>query len=166
MKKKIIRIGLIILALLLLWGGVWLAIEFNKNKIQINDIQSSLDLEHALKMRIQNDLLLTKGELNKTKQELDAIQKKLAASEAENSKLVSEKKALEARFHSLKELKKAIRQVKIEMRDERRQQSLAKRQLQKEVNVTNLIMGNRGLLCKDGKSTYKPTVKIEVHQAD
>ena len=106
MKKKIIRIGLIILVLLLGWGGVWLAIEFNKNKIQINDIQSSLDLEHALKMRIQNDLLLTKGELNKTKQELDAIQKKLAASEAENSKLLSEKKALEVRFHSLKELKR------------------------------------------------------------
>ena len=46
MKKKIIRTGLVILVLLLGWGGVWLAIEFNKNKIQINDLQGSLDLEH------------------------------------------------------------------------------------------------------------------------
>lgn len=173
MKKVMIRMGLIILLALLISGGIWLAMEFNNKNLEIKDMRAGLALERAIKSNLQRKLSFTQRELDKIREELDTTQKqlnevnsKLVASETNNAKLVSEKRTLEARLHSLKELKKAIRQVKIEMYNERQQQSLAKRQLRKEIDATKLLTGNRGLLCKDGKSTYKPIVKIEVHPGD
>jgi hypothetical protein len=85
---------------------------------------------------------------------------------ADNAELLSDKKGLEAKLHSLKELKKAIREVKIDMRSEKQEQLLAKKQMQKEIDNDELLRGNRGILLKDGKSTYRPVIRIEVRPAD
>jgi len=169
MKKAIIKIGLISLILLLISVSVWLAIEFNQKRLDIENLQAGLSLERSLKAAMQKELSSTKDELDKVKTELENTQKQLnevnkkfAVAEGNNAKLTEEKKALEARLHSLKELKQAIRQVKQEMWQERYQQLLAKKEMQKQIDAYKLAKGNRGFLLKDSKPTYKPTVKIEV----
>lgn len=169
MKKAIIRIGLIILILSLVSVSVWLAIELNNKRLQLNDMQAQMNLERTAKVSLQKEFFATKNELDKVKIELDNTQKqlndvnnKLAVTESNNAKLLDEKKALESKLHSLKELKEAIRGVKREMWQERYQQILAEKEIQKEIDTKKLAEGNRGFLLKEGKPTYKPVVRIEV----
>ncbi len=168
-KKTIIRIGLIILILLLISVSVWLAIKFNQKRLDIESLQAELKLEHVLKAAMQKEFSSTKDELDKVKTELDNTQKqlnevnsKLAASESNNAELIEEKKALEARLHSLKELRQAVGEIKQEMWQERYRQILVKKEMQKQIDAYKLAEGNRGFLLKDSKPTYKPAVKIEV----
>ena len=169
MKKTIIKIGSIILILLLVSVSVWLAIKFNQKRLEIENLQAGLKLEHVLKAVMQKELLSTKDELDKVKTELDnthkqlnAVNSKLAAAESNNAKLIEEKKALEARLHSLKALKQAIGQVKQEMWQERYEQILAKKEIQKQIDAKELAEGNMGFLLKDGKPTYRSRIRIEV----
>jgi len=169
MKKKIIRIGLIILILLLAGALIWLAVESNKKKLLIEDLQLEVRLERTLMRSMQNELFSTKDKLGKVKVELvntreylDKVNNKLAAARSANVKLSEEKNALEEKFHSLAELKGAIRNVKAQMRQERYEQVLAKREIQKEIDAKKLIDGNMGFVLKDGKPTYSSKVRIEV----
>ncbi|MBU1090826.1 MAG: hypothetical protein KKC42_03165 [Candidatus Omnitrophica bacterium] len=75
---------------------------------------------------------------------------------------VQEREKFEARFNSLKELKKAIRQVKIRIRQEKEEKARVEKERQKEIDALELALGNRGFLRKEGKTTYRPTIKIEV----
>jgi len=169
MKKAIVKIGLITLIVLLISVSGWLAIKVNQKRLDVENLKAQLSLERSLKEAIQKEFFSTKDELDKVKTELDNTQKqlnevnhKLAAAQSNNAKLIEEKKALEARLHSLRELKQAIGQVKQEMWQERYRQLLAKKEMQKEIDACKLAEGNRGFLLKDSKPTYKPTVKIEV----
>ncbi len=75
------------------------------------------------------------------------------------------------RLHSLSELKKAIREVKIEARQKKRgkiffwEPSVKKSKLERG-RAFSLSDGNRGYIVKDGAVTYKPRLKIEVKPAD
>ncbi|MFA4991404.1 MAG: hypothetical protein WC569_02370 [Candidatus Omnitrophota bacterium] len=72
--------------------------------------------------------------------------------------LAQEKASIEARLHSIVELKKAIREAKAEIYEK-------KVKAQKQLDARELANGNRGFLFKDGKSLYQPKVKIEVKPA-
>lgn len=77
--------------------------------------------------------------------------------------LEKEKEAIEAKLHSLAELRKSIHQVKIEMHQQRVQEYLARKERQKKIDAQRLANGNRGFLIKERISTFKPKVKIEVN---
>ena len=73
---------------------------------------------------------------------------------------------MEAKFNSLSELKKAIHQVKLEMRADRIRQHEERVKQQKELDKWKTAMGNRGFFTKDGQRFYKPKVNVEVRPAD
>lgn len=173
MKKKIIRVCLSVLAVSVVAAAAWLVMEFRNKSLEISDMQAQLSGEQAIKLHLAKTLLSTREEVDKLKLEVDSYQKqlaevnnKLAVSEANNAELLREKKALVAKLHSLTELKKAIKEVKIEMKQERRRQLLAEKETRKEIDVNKLSNGNKGFLAKDGKTTYKRTVKIEVRSVN
>ncbi|MCX5702192.1 MAG: hypothetical protein NTW64_04350 [Candidatus Omnitrophica bacterium] len=107
----------------------------------------------------QEELLKVKTELENTQNELNIVNEKLSGVEKENQALIGEKNRLEAKLHSLKELKEAIRQVKLEDYQQKVEQ-------QKEIDAQGLAGGNRGFLIKDGQSQYRPSIKIEVKPAN
>ena len=76
------------------------------------------------------------------------------------SEAQSENEALNAKLGSIKELKQAIREIKIKMRHARIKPKRPEEQEQEEV-----IQGNRGFLTKDGKSTFPVKIRIEVKPA-
>ncbi|MFH0855464.1 MAG: hypothetical protein V1869_02955 [Candidatus Omnitrophota bacterium] len=141
MKKTIIRIVIIFLVLLLAGVSVWLA-------IKLKDTRAKLDSERLLNVNLSQELLAAQEELDKTRIELDKVNIRLTESRRDNQKLLQEKAVLEARLHSLTELKEAIKQVK--------------REIWRKNNQQGLTEGNFGFLMKDGKSTHKPVAKIEV----
>jgi chromosome segregation ATPase len=68
----------------------------------------------------------------------------------------SENEGLKVRLGSLAELKKAIRELKIKMRE-------AIRESKKPQDI--IVEGNRGFIIKDGKSTFPFKIRIEVNPA-
>lgn len=76
--------------------------------------------------------------------------------------LENERQVTENRLHSLTELRKLVRRVKVEIHEQNIQRNLAKKQQQTETDAQKTLMGNRGFIIKNCKSTYKDTVRIEV----
>lgn len=111
---------------------------------------------------------------------LDFVNRKISALRHDNTALVSarhglerriavleeEKMVIEAKFHSLNELKKAIRQVKLEIRDDRIRQRGEWIKQQEEIEKWETARGNHGFLIKDGEYCYKPKVNVEVRPAN
>ncbi|HAZ10021.1 MAG: hypothetical protein A2047_04755 [Omnitrophica bacterium GWA2_41_15] len=143
--------------------------------------------EKKEKTWLQDELKTTKGELIKTDRglrtansKLSFVNKKILGLKGNNSRLVKEKqgleykiallqeekRAVETRFHSLSELKKAIRQVKLEMRDDRIEQREERIRQQREIDKWETALGNQGFFTKDGENYYKPKVKIDVRPAN
>ncbi|MBU1912566.1 MAG: hypothetical protein KKB22_03430 [Candidatus Omnitrophica bacterium] len=118
-------------------------------------------------------------DLRAANSKLDFVNKKMLGLRHGNHKLASEKQGLEykitllqeekrtmeARLHSLTELKKAIRQVKIDLRDDRISRRQEYIRQQKEIEKWETALGNRGFLTKDGEDYYKPKVNVEVRPA-
>jgi chromosome segregation ATPase len=118
----------------------------------------------------------TAQELTESHSQINALNEKITVLKGSNEQLnkekqgleqritnlEQEKQAIEAKFHSLTELKGAIRQVKIEMRQQKIQLELIRKEQQRELDAQELAMGNRGFIVKSGQSTYKPTIRIEV----
>lgn len=73
----------------------------------------------------------------------------------EKDKLSQENTTFKAKFNSIEELKKAIRELKIQMRNARWHSG-------QKAKSEIVIEGNRGYIIKGGKPTYTSTVKIEV----
>ncbi len=88
----------------------------------------------------------------KTKEEKVSLEEKIAQLEAQNA-------ALDGRLHSFPELKKAIKELKIQMRKSRIA-SAPQRKSRKEV-----IGGNSGYIIKDGIPTQRHQIIIEVKPA-
>jgi len=115
-------------------------------------------------------------ELTDYQNQINTLNQKITALEGNNAELSKEKQDLEqklvdlekekqlieARLHSLKGLKQAIRQVKIEMHEQKIKLYLARKAQQEELDAQELAMGNRGFLIKGAQSTYKPKIRIEV----
>lgn len=95
------------------------------------------------------------------REELTQLKEELNALEAENTQL-------ETRLHSIPELKKAIKEVKLQMRNLRVKPKAASRrpEIKKDGEYryfsAESIDGNSGFIVKDGIPTYKTRVKIEV----
>lgn len=108
-----------------------------------------------------------KGNIQALKEERENLESKIARLIEEQT--VSEKRflLLTEKFHSLKELKKAIRMAKIEKRQrakiERIQRRLVKIEMLKNLDEIALRQGNRGYLVKAGELTFKPTrIRVEL----
>ncbi len=99
-----------------------------------------------------------KDKLNKVDAELAAAQQKVAELNAEAQTLRDDNAAMKTRLSSIKELKKAIREIKIQMRQ-------TKVAVLKKADMDKLLDGNRGFLIRDGKSTYPSKIRIEVSPA-
>lgn len=92
------------------------------------------------------------------KEENTALQKAGESLKAQISKLARENKDFTARFHSVAELKKAIRELKLKMRR-------VKSEIKKKTFLISGSEGNRGFVVRDGKSTQPAQIKIEVKPA-
>ncbi len=154
-----------------------------ENKVKMDELVTQLISQKELnqqlakeKESLSQDLKIlsdqfkkAETELSSTKDTLSAIQTKINLLKKENIYLAQlkasfdekmeqarfEKESLEAKFNSVDELKKAIRDLKIRMREERRA-------LKKNNVISEEINGNRGYLTWRGQSTLKSKVKIEV----
>lgn len=71
------------------------------------------------------------------------------------TQLVQERDTLKVRLSSLPELKKAIRDLKVQMR-------LAVRQKRHQVEKGRFIVGNKGYVIREGKSTLPTKIIIQV----
>ncbi|MFZ5800164.1 MAG: hypothetical protein ACOY3D_02150 [Candidatus Omnitrophota bacterium] len=121
------------------------------------------------KEALELELKSAQAELTKVNEELSAVKEKAGNLEKSNLDLLAqrqeleervgaiakEKEVLEAKFNSLDELKKAIRDLKVKLREER----IAKlKQLQQQKEIA----GNRGYLIYRGQGTSAGKVRIEV----
>ncbi len=175
--KRSTKVWLIILAVVVIIFDVrmyfLLATKLINTEKDLETTMVRLSQEQNEKQQLQGELDITmqqlqkvKAELKGTRRQLKSVNGKLRGLERNNLLLLEEKENLEARLHSLKELKKAIREIKLERRQEKVQKTLVKKQQQKEIDAQKLAQGNCGYLIKDGQSLYPPKVKIEVSPAD
>lgn len=159
-------------------------LEFKDRVTEVNraldEVQGALAQERKEKEELHGKLRETQEKLVKTEESLQearnnlrSVTKKMtilgnnnlelkqAKNEIEKklSLLNQEKQAIEARLHSLSELKKATHEVKIEIRQK-------KIETFKENDSKKLAEGNRGFLVRDKKVYFKPKVNIEVRPAD
>ncbi len=117
----------------------------------------------------ENDILKLRTDLRTASDNLAELNSRLAVAMAENAEVSrelgqtkadaaasrQERDMLAARFNSIPELKKAIRDLK-------RKLSAARREIDTRIHEDRLIIGNGGYMIRDGKPTYPTRVKIEV----
>ena len=175
-KNKIILIISASVAFILLISGARFVMNMRK---QLMDMQIKFLDEKAKKEQLQVSLARKTQELQDASNELNTVKQKLNSSERNNAQLEKikqeldakiialedAKKTIEAKLHSLAELRKMMRQVKIEMHEQAVQRELLREKLQQEIDDQKLSNGNRGFVVKDSVSTYKPSIKIEVNPA-
>lgn len=96
------------------------------------------------------------SEFSLVKAENTALREQVQELELDISQAKSDKEQMKARLSSIKELKKAIKEL-------RQKASLAKRQVRQRIEIKEkIILGNNGFLVKDGKSSFGGSIKIEV----
>ena len=176
--KRRTKIGLIILAgSAVVFAVLAYFVLLNKLSITKEELRDSRTLVFQAikdKQRLRDDLKAAtdeleaaNGELDNTKRELGLVNLKLLTAEKDKRELMQERDKLEARLHSLEELKKAIKQVRMEAREKQARQTLVRKKLQEEADTLELKAGNQGFLVKDGRSLSRSkTVLIEVTPAD
>jgi chromosome segregation ATPase len=164
--KKSTKILLFILCVALVAFAVWfyclLAGQLVKNKQELAQSKGQIRQLEGELAATQEQLQQVRAELEGTLAALKEVNDKLARTQQDNLALLEEKDKLEAKLRSLQELKKAIKEVKIERRQQKKQEYLAKKETQKEIDVQKLAQGNRGFLIKGGQSTHQPRVTIDV----
>ncbi|MBN2097572.1 MAG: hypothetical protein JW714_03730 [Candidatus Omnitrophica bacterium] len=105
------------------------------------------------------------------KQEKDQLQAKMASLIEEKTILEKQVILLVERFHSVKELSKAIKIAKLEQRQqakiERLKKRIAKMELLQAMDRAALKQGNQGYLVKNFQSTLRPTrIRVELEPAN
>ena len=95
-------------------------------------------------------------EISDLKEMNEKIQKEKASLEDKLEQASEQNKQLVSRLRSISELKKVIKDLKLQIRKERVRQIIRK---------DFQVYGNRGFVTKDGTSTYKSKVQIEVNPA-
>ena len=137
----------------------WLKDELNTARTGLVRADRDLRAANSKLVFVNRKMLSLRDGNHKLTSEKQGLEYKIAL-------LQEEKRSMEARFHSLSELKKAIRQVKLEIRDDkisRRKEYIRQR---KEIEKWETALGNRGFLTKDGEDYYKPKVNVEVRPAN
>lgn len=141
-----------------------------KQKQENSTIKDSLRVSEDKLVKMEADFILAK----KTIDDLDTLVSSLKAEnlnlkdhsenlKAQLSQVSQEKDDLEAKFHSVEELKKAIRQIK--SKKEHLKTVKVKAESPRENNAPVTKQGNSGFLIKNNKSTYPAKVIIEVKPA-
>lgn len=164
------------------WQLITVRKDFNIAVTRIETIQNEIARERQEKEEYKLQAADLNSKLKTANEELKTARsrlKKLSALEADNAGLLQtrqqlakkiadleeEKRLINIKLHSLKELKKLVRQAKIEIRDEKIRKEMEREQIQKELDAQKTSMGNKGFLMQNGKSSYKPSVNIEVKPA-
>ncbi len=127
--------------------------------------QENIGLQATLKEN-EEKLVKLDTDLKSAQQTIEQLNSELAALKTEKTRLNSrlsevsqEKDDLNVRLNSVEELKKAIRELRSQMRK-------VKVQIKEKTRPTvDNSEGNRGFVIKDGKSTSSLKVKIEVKPA-
>jgi len=140
---------------------------------QEKDLKEQLSTENvALKQSLQaseDKLIKLSSDFVLVQKELEGLSSQLAALKEENFLLKEEKDSLnvqiaqvtqerdnfQTRLSSIAELKKAIRDLKRQMRK-------VNVEIKGKIGRYRVIGGNCGFLIKDGKTTYPARIKIEV----
>lgn len=131
-----------------------------KEKEELNKTISDLE-KH--KLEFKGELQALKGELEEERKRLEA---KISRLIDENTILESSYLVLKERFHSLQELKNAIRIAKIEEGKIRKVEKIKRRlaaiEMLKRLDEIALQHGNRGFIVEGGIPTFKPRTKVKV----
>jgi len=187
LKFTLLAIGIIVIFFIM-------GREIIEIRVRLKNTQDLLVQQKKEKIWLQEELKTSRGELADTNRnlrtcqgKLDFVNKKISVLRGSNAALSSsnaaliiarqgleykivtlqeEKRIVEARIHSLGELKKAIRQVKIEMKGDRIKQHKERIRQQEEMDKWETASGNRGFLIKDGEYFYKPKVNVNVRPAN
>jgi len=138
---------------------LWIVDELNAARIGLTRTGRDLRIANSKLAFVNRKILSLKDGNRELAAEKQGLEYKIVL-------LQEEKRTMEARFHSLSELKKAIRQVKIEIRDSRISQRQEHIRQQKEIDRWETALGNRGFLTKDGQEYYKPKANVEVRPAN
>lgn len=173
LKFTLLAIGIIVIFFIM-------GREIIETRAKLKKTQDLIVQQKKEKVWLQDELKTTRGELIDTSRDLrachgrlDFVNKKISSLKGSNAALIiarkgleyriaalqEEKRIVEAKFHSLSELKKAIRVVKLEIREEKIKQ-------QKEADKWETAGGNRGFFTKDGEDYYKPKVNVDVRPAN
>jgi chromosome segregation ATPase len=127
----------------------------------------SLEGQNVRVVVLQSELDELQTLLQDAEQEIARLQTEQSAVLAKNAELTeqfasvdAERQDLRARMSSLKELKVAIRTVKRELREQRRQVWLAKIEAQRAKDQQLLVSGNRGYVVHNGTSTFAASPKL------
>ncbi len=185
-NKDILIVFLICILLFSLWQFISINKELKLSQNKLQHIQTKIDQEKKEKeqYKLQADNLNLSLESANTQLEVANKQLTLAKTQLEKLDILeadkadlllvkqeleqkilnleNEKQVIEAKLHSLTELRKFVRQVKNEIHEQNIQQYLARKQQQKEFDEQEALIGNRGFITKGSKSTYKATIRIEV----
>lgn len=178
--KSSVKVWLIVLLVVLAvgvifvsWRYFWAVNKLVKTETELEQSRLQLFKELQEKQQLQNELKETRGqlheikiELENTKKELTLVNTRLLGVEKYSKELLQKKQRLEEKLHSLKELKGAIRQVKLDNQQQKVQQYLINKRHQEAIDAQKLAQGNRGFLIKDGRTLFKPKIKIEVKAAE
>jgi chromosome segregation ATPase len=127
--------------------------------------QEKLIVTEAKLSGIEEELIQAQKELADStfqafliKEESIALQKERADLRLQIIKLTRENEDFTTHFNSVAELKKAIQELKLKMRQ-------VKREIKKKAVLISDSEGNKGFVVRDGKSTQPAQVKIEVKPA-
>lgn len=166
-----------VLSLVFLISLAWVFLifdsEFSRVKNELRESQNQITLVEREKSSIREQLELTRSRLARATtglrlalEKIKSGNEKIAVLTKSLSALFNEKMRIEAKLHSLKDLKDAIRQVKLEIRQQKLHELAARKKLQQEIDAAKLALGNRGYIVKNGVSRYRTLVKIEVRPGD
>jgi len=140
--------------------------KLNQQLFQENSgLQNSLKLSTEKVNQLENDLTLTQRAVEELNSQATALQVENTKIKADNAGLQNnltsisqENENLKVKLSSITELKKAMGELKSQMRKVRHQ-------IQKKIDTEQIQEGNRGFVVKQGKSTFPAKVKIEVNPA-
>ncbi|MEK6732809.1 MAG: hypothetical protein AABY55_04205 [Candidatus Omnitrophota bacterium] len=161
--------------------------EIIETRSRLRKTQDQIVQDKKEKVWLQDELKTTRGELAKTDRslrtansKLSFVNKKIMVLKGNSSSLIKtksdleykivllteERRVTEAKFHSLSDLKKAIRQVKLEIKGDKIMQRQERIKQQIETDKWETASGNQGFLTKDGEEYYRPKVNVEVNPAN
>ncbi len=159
MRKKYLIALFIALSL---FGAITYFDLSRENRLLLNNLDHmsrKLSVSESERERLAKDISRLNSQLIKAKKTIRKLQINLALIKEEKLKIGQEvdilrrekdylKKYLEVKSYSVKELKRAIREIKKEM-------NLVRKKMQERIDMVATMKGNRGYLVKDGKSTFK-----------
>jgi chromosome segregation ATPase len=137
-----------------------------QNRKELNETLAEIARLNDIIATLRKDKLDFKAELKLLQEEKITLQKKIVQLIEEKSVWTEQFHTLEKKLHSLKELKKAIRIVlrerKEKRKNERVQKRLSKIAMLKMLDEIGLQQGNNGYLVREGFSTFRPKIRVEL----